>query len=158
MAIRIRWRQIDRRSSFRNMSISSRAAVVHLVTLAVFLSGFAASASAQEQWTGVGAIGATAMYMDTTTIIRAGSIREVWIKSLDNVPKTFVNGRDTLTFDTVVGLNVFDCAKHTRTVEAVRYLLGDDVVLDIPATHGTAEFLKPKSFYDAVYQDLCRSP
>ena len=102
------------------------------MSLVLLLSGVAAALPAQEQWTGVGAIGATAMYMDTTTIIRAGSIRKVWIKSLDSTPKSFVTGKDTLTFDTVIGLNVFDCARHTRTVQAVQYLLGDDIVLDVP--------------------------
>ena len=127
------------------------------MSLVLLLSGVAAALPAQEQWTGVGAIGATAMYMDTTTIIRAGSIRKVWIKSLDSTPKSFVTGKDTLTFDTVIGLNVFDCARHTRTVQAVQYLLGDDIVLDVPTTRAAPEALRPKSFYDAIYQDLCRS-
>lgn len=95
------------------------------------------------------------MFMDTTTIIRAGNIRKVWIKSLDSTPKSFLAGKDTLTFDTVVGLNVFDCVARTRTVDAVRYQLGDDVVLDVPATHAKPETIRPRSFYDAIVRDLC---
>jgi hypothetical protein len=160
MTTGVEWRQITLGSSFRDMPTGSRLNVLRFVKIALLISGSTAplAAAAQEQWTGVGAIGATAMYMDTTTIIRAGSIRKVWIKSLDSAPKSFVTGKDTLTFDTVIGLNVFDCAKHTRTVEAVQYLLGDDIVLDVPTTHATPEPLKPKTFYDAIYEDLCRSP
>jgi hypothetical protein len=115
------------------------------------------AAGAQEQWTGIGAIGGTAMFMDTTTIVRAGAIRKVWIKSLDSAPRSFLAGKDTLTFDTVVGLNVFDCVAHTRTVQAVQYQLGDDTVLDVPATHAKSEAIRPRSFYDAIFRDLCAS-
>lgn len=95
------------------------------------------------------------MFMDTTTIIRAGNIRKVWIKSLDSAPKSFLAGKDTLTFDTVVGLNVFDCVAHTRTVDAVQYQLGDDMVLDVPVTRAKPEAIRPRSFYDAIFRDLC---
>jgi hypothetical protein len=112
-------------------------------------------AGAQEKWTGVGAINGTVMYMDTTTIVRSGNLRKVWVRSIDSEPKSFVAGNDTLDFDTVIGLNVFDCSHHTRTVTAITYLLGDDVVFNVPDTHGTPELLKPKTFFDAVYSDLC---
>ena len=114
-----------------------------------------AGAAAQETWTGIGAISGTAMFMDTTTIVRAGSLRKVWIKSLDSAPKKFVAGKDTLTFDTVVALNVFDCAKQTRTVAAVQYELEGDVVLDVPATRDSAAAIRPGSFFGAVYKGLC---
>ncbi|HEY5086248.1 MAG TPA: surface-adhesin E family protein [Gemmatimonadaceae bacterium] len=113
---------------------------------------------AQQQWTGIGAIGGTAMFMDTTTIVRSGPLREVWIKSLDSTPKQFVVEHDTLTFDSVIGLNVFDCAGKTRTVTTVQYLLGDEIVFNVPETHGKPEPLRPKSFFEAIYNDLCRSP
>ena len=87
---------MGRRSSFRNMRIGSRTNLLRLINIVLLGFGVSASLPAQEQWTGVGAIGATAMYMDTTTIIRAGSIRKVWIKSLDSAPKSFVTGKDTL--------------------------------------------------------------
>ena len=112
-------------------------------------------AGAQEKWTGVGAINGTVMYMDTTTIVRSGNLRKVWVRSIDSAPKSFVAGKDTLDFDTVIGLNVFDCAKHTRTVTTVTYLLGNDVIFHVPETHDAPEQLKPRSFFDAVYNDLC---
>lgn len=112
---------------------------------------------AQEQWIGVGAIGGTAMFMDTTTIVRVGLLRKVWIKSLDSTPKKFVVGNDTLAFDTVVGLNVFDCGNGTRTVTTVLYLLGGETVFNVPATHDKPAPLRPKSFFEAIYKDLCRS-
>lgn len=115
-----------------------------------------AGALAQGQWTGIGAIRGTVMFMDTTTIVRAGSVREVWIKSLDATPKTFVAGHDTLTFDTVLGLNVFDCAKSTRVVTTVRYLLGNELVLEVPETHDKPAAIHPNSFFGAIYTDLCR--
>jgi hypothetical protein len=114
-------------------------------------------ARAQAHWTGIGAISGTVMFMDTTTIVRSGSIRRVWVKSLDITPKTVVAGKDTLSFDTVLGLNVFDCSKGTRVVTSVQYLLGDDVVSDVPVTHDVPALLRPKSFFGAIYNDLCRS-
>lgn len=96
------------------------------------------------------------MFMDTTTIVRAGSMREVWIKSLDSTPKEFVAGHDTLTFDTVLGLNVFDCAKSTRVVITVRYLLGDELVFQVPETHDKPAAIRPNSFFGAIYTDVCR--
>jgi len=160
MTTRTGWRQTSLRSSFREMSIACPADLplaIRLILIMAALSATVARAGAQEQWVGVGAIGATTMYMDTTTIIRAGTIRKVWVKSLDIAPKSFVVGKDTLTFDTVIGLNVFDCAKHTRTVTAVQYLLGEDIVLDVPETHAEPEALRPKTFFDAIYHDLCGS-
>ena len=97
------------------------------------------------------------MFMDTTTIVRAGALREVWIRSLDSTPKKFVAGRDTLTFDSVVGLSVFDCANATRVVTTVRYFLGDELVFDVPETHDRPLGLRPKSFFAAIYADLCRA-
>ena len=126
-------------------------------TAALILCAVAASrtAAAQGTWTGVGAISGTVMYMDTTTIVRTGNLRKVWIRSIDPTPKSFVAGKDTLDFDTVIGLNVFDCSKHTRTVTTVTYLLGNDIIFNVPETHDTPEQLKPRSFFDAVYNDLC---
>jgi len=112
-------------------------------------------AVAQGTWTGVGAINGTVMYMDTTTIERSGNLRKVWIRSIDAAPKSFVAGKDTLDFDTVIGLNVFDCSKHTRTVTTITYLLGNDIIFNVPETHDKPEQLKPRSFFDAVYNDLC---
>ena len=120
------------------------------------LAALPVSARAQSDWTGIGAISGTVMYMDTTTIMRVGSIRKVWIKSFDLDPQTVVIGKDTLTFDTVIGLNVFDCSRGTRTVASVQYLLGEDIVLDVAETHGEPEPLKPKSFFAAVFADMCK--
>jgi len=120
------------------------------------LSALPVSLRAQKNWTGIGAISGTVMYMDTTTILRDGSIRKVWVKSFDLDPKSVLAGKDTLTFDTVIGLNVFDCAKKTRMVAAVQYLLGDVVVLDLPETQDKSEPLKPKSFFAAIAADVCR--
>jgi surface-adhesin protein E len=128
------------------------AAIVALILAATIPSR---AATAQGTWTGVGAISGTAMYMDTTTIVRTGNLRKVWVRSIDSAPKSFVAGKDTLDFDTVIGLNVFDCAKHTRTVTTVTYLLGNDIIFNVPETHDTPEQLKPRSFFDAVYNDLC---
>jgi hypothetical protein len=116
------------------------------------------AASAQQQWTGIGAIGGTAMFMDTTTIVRSGPLRKVWVKSMDSSPKSFVAGRDTVAFDTVIGLNVFNCAKHTRSVESVHYLLGDDVVFEVTDTKDTGADVRPGSFFGAIYGDLCKDP
>jgi surface-adhesin protein E len=116
-----------------------------------------ATATAQRVWTGVGAMGGTAMFMDTASIERSGTLRTVWIRSVDSSPRTFVAGKDTLTFDSVTGLNIFDCSSGTRTVSAVQYLLGGETVLSIPVTHEKPEALRPKSFFAAIYNDLCRA-
>lgn len=120
------------------------------------LAAMPTEARAQSNWTGIGAISGTVMYMDTTTIVRDGSIRKVWIKSFDLDPRTVVVGSNTLTFDTVIGLNIFDCSKGTRTVSAVKYLLGEDVALNVADTHDKPESLRPKSFFAAVYSDVCK--
>lgn len=128
-------------------------------SLAIFVTLWALPtvACAQDSWTGIGAISGTVMYMDTTTILRDGSIRKVWVKSFDLDPKSVLAGKDTLTFDTVIGLNVFDCAKGTRTVAAVQYLFGEDIVLDVPETHDKPTPLKPNSFFAAVAADVCKN-
>ena len=113
------------------------------------------AARAQSQWTGIGAIRGTAMFMDTTSIRHVGTIASVWLKSLDSTPRQFVTGGDTVTFDTVIGLNEFDCSRGTRTVAAVRYLLGDEIVFEVPATHDAPASLDARSFFGAVYRDLC---
>jgi hypothetical protein len=130
---------------------------IMLATSALLGPLLAAPCLAQKSWTGIGAIGATAMFMDTTTIVRAGTLRQVWIKSLDSTPRSFVAGSDTLAFDAVVGLNVFDCAHNTRTVTKVQYLLGDQVVFDVPDARDEPTPLKAKSFFEAIYNDLCRA-
>ena len=115
------------------------------------------AAHAQNQWTGIGAIRGTAMFMDTTSIRRVGTIASVWIRSLDSTPRQFVTGRDTITFDTVIGLNEFDCSHGTRAVGAVRYMLGDEVVFEVPVTHDPPAIIDARSFFGAIYRDLCRS-
>lgn len=131
-------------------TIAALAALLSLVLLGP------RSAGAQDSWTGIGAIGGTAMYMDTTTIVRTGNLRKVWIRSVDREPRKLVAGSDTISFDAVSGLNEFDCARATRTVTSVEYFLHDELVLDIPETHGAAEPVRPKSFFGAVYADVCR--
>lgn len=135
----------------------SAVALAGSLTIFVALVVTPAAARAQNEWTGIGAISGTVMYMDTTTIVRDGSIRKVWIKSFDLDPKTVVVGSDTLTFDTVIGLNVFDCSNGTRTVASVKYLLGEDVMLDVAETHDKPGPLKPKSFFAAIYSDVCKA-
>gem|GEM_PF-1417165 len=134
----------------------SAGGLARSLAIILALAALPASVRAQSDWTGIGAISGTVMYMDTTTIMRDGAIRKVWIKSFDLDPKTVVVGKDTLTFDTVIGLNVFDCSKGTRTVAAVQYLLGEDIVLDVAETHGKPELLRPKSFFAAIYADVCK--
>lgn len=129
--------------------------VLRLLGIAACASLLPVASKAQETWTGIGSIAGTVMYMDTTTIIRAGSVRKVWIKSLDSTPKKFVAGKDTLTFDTVVALNVFDCAKRTRMVAVVQYELEGEVVLDVSETRDTPAPIRPGSFFGAVYNELC---
>ncbi len=114
-------------------------------------------ARAQEGWVGIGAIAGTAMFMDTTGIVRSASNVTVWIRSVDREPRRFVVGRDTITFDTVIALNRFDCGHATRTVATVRYLFGSTVVLDIADTRDSPEAVRPGSFFGAVMADLCRS-
>ena len=142
-------------SALRSARYTGVALARSLAILAVLLA-LPAFLRAQDEWTGIGAISGTVMYMDTTTIMRDGSIRKVWVKSFDLDPKSVMAGKDTLTFDTVIGLNVFDCAKRTRTVAAVQYLLGEDIVLDVPETHDRPTPLKPKSFFAAIAADVCK--
>ena len=111
---------------------------------------------AQDAWVGIGAIGGTAMFMDTSSVVRAGSTRKVWIRSVDSEPKLFLAGRDTLSFDTVLGLNEFDCARETRTVRSVQYLLRGEAVLGVADTHEKPVAVRPGSFFAAVLRDLCR--
>jgi len=138
----------------RNACSGTSLLLAQIVALALCTTA-PRGAAAQGTWTGVGAINGTVMYMDTTTIERSGNLRKVWIRSIDSAPRSFVAGKDTLDFDTVIGLNVFDCTKHTRTVTTVTYLLGDAIIFNVPDTHGQPEQLKPRSFFDAVYNDLC---
>ncbi|MEO7218315.1 MAG: surface-adhesin E family protein [Gemmatimonadaceae bacterium] len=127
-----------------------------VVTLGVALAVAVPSAArAQDHWTGIGAISGTVMYMDTTSLERVGVLRKVWIRSIDLTPKTIMVGHDSLTFDTVVALNIFDCSKGTRTVEQVHYLLGGDSVFDVADAHGKPEQLRSTSFFGAIYTDLC---
>lgn len=128
-----------------------------IVTLSVAVTlSVPEAARAQNHWTGIGAINGTVMYMDTTSLERIGVLRKVWIRSIDIEPKTVVAGKDSLTFDTVIALNVFDCSKGTRTVAQVHYLLGADPVLDVPETQDDPEQLRSTSFFGAIYSDLCR--
>jgi hypothetical protein len=155
------WRQIGTGPSLMHMSHgcpTSRFSRIHLLLLSIVYASVPKVAAAQDHWTGVGAIAGTAMFMDTTTIVRAGPVREVWIKSLDSSPRTLVAGHDSVSFDTVIGLNVFDCARKTRVVTTVRYLLGDEVVFDVAETRDKPASLRPKSFFAAIYDDLCGSP
>ncbi len=98
------------------------------------------------------------MFMDTSTIVRSASTTAVWIRSIDREPKRFVMGRDTITFDAVLGLNRFDCVHATRTVTVVRYLLGATVVLNVEQTGSSPEAVRPRSFFGAVFADLCGPP
>lgn len=153
------WRQIVARPSFNGMPLApmppprSRSRFVQCLVLAALIPS---AAAAQSQWIGIGAINGTVMFMDTTAIVQVGTVRKVWIKSLDSRPKTFVVANDTVTFDTVIGLNVFDCQTGTRTATAIQYLLGDEIVLDIPETRDKPGALRPGSFFYAIYIGLCR--
>lgn len=161
MACGLSWRQIGAGPSLLPMLFPyPRPSVgfIRMMLLATCILLVPGAAHAQDHWTGIGAINGTVMFMDTTTIVRDGTIRRVWVKSLDTSPKTFVAGKDTVTFDTVIGLNVFDCARGTRTVMSVRYLLGDDVVFTVPTTHDAPEPVRKTSFFGAIYSDVCRSP
>lgn len=115
----------------------------------------AAPARAQGSWTGVGAIGKTAMFMDTTTIVRDGDARRVWLESVDPEPTTIVVGRDSVRFDTVIALHVFDCRARTHAVTTARYFLGTQPVLPPRPADARPESLRPGSFLDAVARDLC---
>lgn len=115
----------------------------------------AAPARAQGSWTGVGAIGKTAMFMDTTTIVRDGDARRVWLESVDPEPTTIVVGRDSVRFDTVIALHVFDCRARTHAVTTARYFLGTQPVLPPRPADTRPESLRPGSFLDAVARDLC---
>ncbi len=127
----------------------SRAMLV--VMFATLVSFRPSAVVAQGQWTGVGAIGSTAMFMDTTSIVRDGHIRKVWLESVDPEPKRVVIVKDTIAFDTVVGLNVFDCSKHTVEVPTVYYYLRGEATLTIPESKESPHPIKPRSFLDAVY-------
>lgn len=137
-------------------SLGTLVPLVSIVSIVSIVLLAPMSARAQESWTGIGAIGGTAMYMDTTTIVRTGTLRKVWIRSVDREPRKLVAGSDTISFDAVTGLNEFDCARATRTVTSVQYFLHDELVLDISETHGAPEPVRPKSFFGAVYADVCR--
>jgi hypothetical protein len=126
-----------------------------IILTALFAVPFPAVAGAQGQWTGIGAIGGAIMYMDTTTIVRTGPLRKVWIRSVDTTATVVIAGSDTLSFDTVIALTVFDCARNTRSVETVRYMLGEDTVPNMPAPRSKPEHLRPGSFFEAVHDDLC---
>lgn len=113
------------------------------------------AARGQDHWTGVGAIGHTAMYIDTTTIVRDGPLRKVWIKSVDLTPTTVVIGTDTVTFDTVAALNVLDCSSRTYSVQSVHYYYGDAATFSASGPTDTPKPIVPKSFLGAVYTDMC---
>ena len=106
-------------------------------------------------WIGVGAIGRTAMFMDTTSIERDGAIRRVWMESVDPEPTTFVVGRDTTRFDTVVALHVFDCRAATHTVATARYYLAGASVAPPRPADTSPEKLRAGTFMAAVAADLC---
>jgi len=110
---------------------------------------------AQARWVGVGAIGRTAMLMDTASIERDGSIRRVWIESLDPEPTIFVIGHDTTRFDAVIALHVFNCVTSTHTVAAARYYLAGVEVAPPRPADTTPEKLRPGTFMAAVASDLC---
>lgn len=114
-------------------------------------------ARAQNGWIGVGAIGRTAMLMDTASIERDGSLRRVWMKSLDPEPTTFVVGHDTTRFDTVIALHVFDCRTRTHAVAAARYYLAGVEIAPPRPADTTPEKLRPGTFMAAVARDLCGS-
>lgn len=113
-------------------------------------------ARGQDHWTRVGAIGTTAMYMDTTTIRRQGPLRKVWIKSVDEAASTVVVAGDTVTFDAVAGLNVLDCNSRTYSVSSVLYYLGDEMTRSVPVAEVKPRRISPRSFLGAVYADVCR--
>ena len=152
------WRQIAAHPSLISMQsdyTGSPLAFAGAAILSLYLALGPRVAGAQGKWTGIGAIDGTAMYMDTTTIVRTENLRKVWIKSIDRSPRKFITGKDTLEFDTVIGLNVFDCVSHTRVVKTVTYMLGDEIVFNVPETHDVPAALRPRSFFDAIYSDLC---
>lgn len=113
------------------------------------------SAPPRAAWVGVGAIGRTAMFMDTTSIERDGAIRRVWLESVDPEPTTFVVGSDTTRFDTVVALHVFDCRAKTHAVATARYYLAGASVAPPRPADTSAEKLRPGTFMAAVARDLC---
>lgn len=107
-------------------------------------------------WTGIGAIGTAAMFMDTATIVRDGALRKVWLKSVDTHAQRMIVGADTVTFDTVVSLNSFDCATHVYSIQSVHYYDGDETVLSLQSDKGPPEPLHPRTFMRAIADDLCR--
>lgn len=128
-----------------------------LLATAFIVSALAlpAHARAQSRWIGVGAIGRTAMLMDTASIERDGSLRRVWMESLDPEPTLVVIGRDTARFDAVIALHVFDCRTHTHTVAAARYYLAGVEIAPPRPADTTPEKLRPGTFMAAVARDLC---
>jgi hypothetical protein len=96
------------------------------------------------------------MFMDTTSIEREGAVRRVWLESIDPQPTTFVVGRDTTRFDTVVALHVFDCRARTHWVATARYYLGAVSVAPPRPADTSPEKLRPGTFIAAVAADLCR--
>lgn len=109
----------------------------------------------RSPWVGVGAIGRTAMFMDTTSIERDGAIRRVWLESVDPEPTTVVAGRDTTRFDTVIALHVFDCRAGTHTVATARYFLASVSVSPPRPADTSPEKLRRGTFIAAVARDLC---
>lgn len=132
-----------------------RRPIITLAAVALALSVAPAAARAQGTWTGVGAIGRTAMFMDTTSIVRDGSARRVWLESVDPEPTTIVMGRDSVRFDTVIALHVFDCRARTHSVATARYFLGGTPVLPPRPADSRPSPIRPGSFLDAVARDLC---
>lgn len=132
------------------------AAAVALALIALPRSAHAQdSTRARGTWVGVGAIGRTAMFMDTTTIERDGPIRRVWLESVDPEPTTLVVGSDTTRFDTVVALHVLDCRARTDAVATARYYLAGASVAPPRAADTTPQRLRPGTFMAAVANDLC---
>lgn len=124
--------------------------------VSVVAAGRSANAqSARPAWVGVGAIGQTVMYMDTTSIERDGFVRRVWMESLDPQPNALVVGIDTTRFDTVISLHVFDCRAQTHAVAAARYYLAGVEVAPPRGADMKPEPLRRGSFMAAVASDLC---
>lgn len=138
------------RSGMRRLSL---AVLAFLALVAV--AAPAARAQAHSAWVGVGAIGRTAMFMDTTSIERDGAVRRVWMESLDPEPTTFVVGSDTTRFDAVIALHVFDCRAGTHAIATARYYLGRTAVAPPRPADVTPERLRPGTFMAAVARDLC---
>jgi hypothetical protein len=121
----------------------------------MLLTMMVAPPASAQQWEQVGAIGSTVMYMDTAHIVRKGDLREVWIRSVDPVARTYAVGTDTLSWDTVVGLNVFDCRHHTWYVESATYYRSGELVRSAARNDEPPAPLVAGTFLDAVFRDLC---